>query len=645
MTATTMDAPGAPRPAPRDRALLQPVAVAWPTLALALGALAAYAGLAGAALTGALAWWIAVPLLGVAAFAAFTPMHDASHRSIARAAWANEVVGRLSGLLLLAPFPAFRFIHLEHHKNTNDPVRDPDMWSGGARGLLLPVRWATQDLHYYAWYARRARGRPRAEAAETLATLALLYGGAAALVFGGYAAEVFWLALVPARIGVALLAFAFDYLPHRPHRVLASEDPYAATTILEHRALTPLLLGQNYHLIHHLYPGAPFYRYGAAWWALRDGLLERGAVVRKLWGARPPARRRRAPARKPADALHELIVAEVIQETADAKSFVLEVPREAREAFRARAGQFLAFEIPFEGMRIRRCYSLSSAPEVGEPLRVTVKRVPGGRASNWLHENVEPGAKLRATAPAGRFTLREDAAGRPLLLYAAGSGITPVLSLAKAALATTERRVRLLYANRDDASVIFGAELAALAAAHPDRLEVAHHLDAERGLLTPEAAAAFARGFEDADAYACGPAPFMDLVEGALDGAGVPGERRFFERFLSPTDPDRARVQDAASPAEAPERFALTLDGRMTVVPYAPGETLLAAARRAGLSPPSSCEEGYCGACAARLRSGKVRMAAREALTDAEIAEGRILPCQARACSREPLALAYDPER
>lgn len=276
-------APAAAAPGePRVRELLSAVPFAWPTVVLAAGCAAAFGLAAWAGLSGRVAWPLASALASLAAFAAFTPMHDASHRAITRGGLLEELVGRVMALLVLSPFPAFRFVHLEHHKHVNEEETDPDLWSGKGPVWLLPVRWVTQDLYYYVWYLRRASRRPSRELAEIALTLVAAAALLVTLAALGHGEAVLWLWLVPSRLAVGALAATFDWLPHHPHRVTAAENRFVATSILEHRWLTPLLFGQNYHLVHHLYPAVPFYRYGRVWWALRDKLVRQGARVRRL---------------------------------------------------------------------------------------------------------------------------------------------------------------------------------------------------------------------------------------------------------------------------------------------------------------------------------------------------------------------------
>jgi ferredoxin-NADP reductase len=319
----------------------------------------------------------------------------------------------------------------------------------------------------------------------------------------------------------------------------------------------------------------------------------------------------------------------VIDETAEAGSFVLDVPDELRDAFAYEAGQFCTFRVVVDGEPQLRCYSMSSAPGVDDELRVTVKRVPGGAVSNWMLDNVVAGTELDVTCPAGVFLL--DPNETQLVAFAAGSGITPVFSLIKAALSSTTRRVRLLYANRDAASVIFADELEGLASSHAERIDVVHRLDVEHGFVDDETVAAFVEGCSDrAGFYLCGPTPFMDVVESALLAAGVEPDRIHVERF-TPTDPPvagDAAVEETAGDSTV-ARVTIELDGRCETTDHRPGTTILQTARELGMAPPFSCESGSCATCMARLADGSASMFVNNALTDDEVAEGWVLTCQA----------------
>jgi len=323
----------------------------------------------------------------------------------------------------------------------------------------------------------------------------------------------------------------------------------------------------------------------------------------------------------------QLEVAEVIEETHDSRSLVLRVPAALEQRFRYKAGQYLGFRVVLGGKRLTRCYSMSSSPDCDALPKVTVKRVDGGRVSNWFNDQVRPGDQLEVLPPAGHFHLRPGE--HDLLLFGGGSGITPVFSILKSALRTTGRRIKLVYANRDEASVIFRDELRSLAKAHVDRLEVVHVLDSVQGFLCEGEVRQLVRGHAGAEFYICGPGPFMDTVEGALLGLGEARERIHVERFVSPPDPDCPEPV-AAVGAVAAEQLLVELDGQLSEVPVQTGETLLQSMRGAGLDAPYSCEEGFCGACMCRVEEGEVRLSHNAILSPAEIAEGWTLACQGR---------------
>lgn len=370
---------------------------------------------------------------------------------------------------------------------------------------------------------------------------------------------------------------------------------------------------------------------------------------------------------------HALRVRRVVVETPDASSYVLDVPDELRDAFRYRAGQFCTFRIERDGQRLLRSYSMSSSPDVDDELQVTVKRVPGGAVSNWLLDHIAPGDVLELTPPAGVFCLGDG--DGDLVAFAGGSGITPVLSLAKSALATTSRRVRLLYANRGPDGVIFGEALDRLVSDHPERLHVVHHLDAGQGLVTADEVHSFlgegASGGVDAavaDAafYLCGPQPFMDLVESTLLSLGAGHGQINVERFgpLVSVEPEPEPGQDAGvgDPGRrttgpdgdgahhgavgrddtVENSVTVELDGRRATGTHRPGATILQTARQLGLSPPFSCEAGNCATCMAKLASGTATMRANNALTEEEVDEGWVLTCQAVPTSSVEVVYGYE---
>lgn len=335
----------------------------------------------------------------------------------------------------------------------------------------------------------------------------------------------------------------------------------------------------------------------------------------------------------PRHQFHDITVKEVIRETKDATSIVFEIPEALSDLFQYKPGQFFTFEIPWESFAIKRCYSLSSTASWGDLPKVTIKRVDDGRMSNWMNDNLSPGDTIRTMPPAGLFVLKEATeASRPLTLFGGGSGITPVISLLKEALLKTERPIKMIYANRDEASVIFRQELDDIASKYEGRFELVHHLDSERGFLSASDVAAHINGRAQSDIYICGPTPFMDTIEQALGSASITGDIHI-ERFVSAVDPDRAQAapDEPVSPTSGtPTTVKISVNGKTYEVDYEAGETVLNSAIRAGIDVPYSCQDGYCSCCMAKLRQGEVTMASREALTDREITEGWVLTCQAK---------------
>jgi len=333
-------------------------------------------------------------------------------------------------------------------------------------------------------------------------------------------------------------------------------------------------------------------------------------------------------------------VARVVPETGDTVSLVLDIPPADAAVFTYRAGQFLTLRAVVDGGAHPRSYSMSSAPAVDAELQVTVKRVPGGLVSNWVNDTLRAGDRIEVTPPAGSFVVDPDPDDhdRPIVAFAAGSGITPVFSIVKEVLASSERRIRLLYANRDRASTIFAAELDGLAARHPDRLLIRHHLDVERGFVGPADVDAFLDGAGEAEHYVCGPGGFMEVVEAALVERGVDRRTIHVERFTP-------EVPDADEPADdtgvTATQLTIRLAGRRVTVNHRPGTTLLQAARSAGLRAPSSCETGNCATCMARVTEGAVRMRNNEVLSDEEVADGWVLTCQSEPTT-PTVAVVYE---
>ncbi|MET7769973.1 ferredoxin--NADP reductase [Nocardia sp. NPDC005366] len=331
-------------------------------------------------------------------------------------------------------------------------------------------------------------------------------------------------------------------------------------------------------------------------------------------------------------------VVEVIDETADARSFVVAPDSEHSASFEYKPGQFLTIRVPDVGTGSARCYSLSSSPHSDATMKITVKRVEGGHGSNWLCDTVSAGDELEVLPPAGTFTphsLDESA-----VLVAGGSGITPVIAIAKSILCGGGGEVVLIYANRDQGAVIFAQELRSLEERFGDRFAVVHILESIQGYPTRRTLAMLLRPLADRAVYICGPAPLMDLTVDVCAEVGFPVSQVHSERFLSlrrdPFAIESAPVGDDASPpGEIVCNVRISLDGAEYQVPWASEQKLLDALLAAGVDAPYSCREGACSACVCSLRSGQVRLARNEILSEDDLADGYILACQAEPDSAE----------
>lgn len=236
--------------------------------------------------------WMVSPCLAVLDYAAFTLLHEASHGLVSRGGrWINQLAGEVAATTLMCRFNGFRQVHLRHHLHTNDPERDPDLWSGRGPAWAAPLFWATSDLHYWVAYDRSEPQRPLARRASAWSLTVLLLA-VAVLLLTGNGMALLWFWIVPARIALFISTWLFDWLPHqRPFGRPRAENPLQATVNLAVPGwLEPLLLGHAFHLVHHLHPGIPFHRLRKRWEADRTPLLKAGAREVPLFSLPTPSR-------------------------------------------------------------------------------------------------------------------------------------------------------------------------------------------------------------------------------------------------------------------------------------------------------------------------------------------------------------------
>ena len=275
------------------KTLSQRPKVAWPTIALLFLAYGIFGGSTFAYVQGDLPLLWAIALNTLAAYISFTPTHEASHHGVSSNHQLNDWVGRIA-TALQSPVPffrAFRYIHMQHHRFTNDKAKDPDVYVGTGPWWLLPFKWLSLDLSYLYFYSRPSvfPKRPKAERLDLLG--AFVFGAVVftAVTWAGWLEYYVLLFVIPGRITALFLAIAFDFLPHFPHQAQARDQPFQCTSnrVGMEWLMTPLLIFQNYHLVHHLYPTVPFYRYLRIWKARRNFHLSQNPATTTTFGLTP----------------------------------------------------------------------------------------------------------------------------------------------------------------------------------------------------------------------------------------------------------------------------------------------------------------------------------------------------------------------
>lgn len=345
----------------------------------------------------------------------------------------------------------------------------------------------------------------------------------------------------------------------------------------------------------------------------------------------------------PDDTLH---CVQVRQETADVKTFVFSTAQSS--SFRYLPGQFITLELQIDGQPVNRCYTLSSTPTRPDRITITVKRVPGGQVSNWLHDHLKPGDRLTALGPAGDFSCFAKPAERYLFL-SGGSGITPLMSMTRALHdLASDADVVFVHCARTPADVLFAEELTLLARnmkhfriaviceQQPPGSAYAGHL----GRIDAAKIAQIAPDFRDRDVYTCGPSPFMGAVRqllgaAAYDMARYREESFVFETLAPPAPVDGGSATDLPAAAEAPlaTPFQITLTKSAKTFGCTADQPILKAAQSAGLRLPFSCSNGICGTCKTLKLSGSVDIRHNGGIRQREIDQGWILPCCSRPLS------------
>lgn len=341
---------------------------------------------------------------------------------------------------------------------------------------------------------------------------------------------------------------------------------------------------------------------------------------------------------------HSLTIAGVMEETNYAKTFVFEIADKLKKYFAYTPGQFIIIKTVINNKEYKRSYSLSSSPYTNKIIQITVKRIQNGIVSNHLNDTLKKGDKILVFPPSGMFFKEPKNNLSNYLFFAGGSGITPIYSIIKTLFnKNSSCHLKLIYANRNENSIIFKNELRKLEQKHSDRFTITHILseasggwNGMKGRLDKDKMKEFLNykqnyPIEQTEYYICGPSPFMELVEHELLNHKIPTIQIHLERFISIGDNEEAiEVGNAiAETTGGIKKVFATVDGIKNTVVCDANQNILDALLKAGIEAPYSCREGVCSTCLAKLISGKVKMKNHASLSDIDISENNVLTCQA----------------
>jgi ring-1,2-phenylacetyl-CoA epoxidase subunit PaaE len=338
---------------------------------------------------------------------------------------------------------------------------------------------------------------------------------------------------------------------------------------------------------------------------------------------------------------HKLVVSEVKAETPDCVSVAFDVPSELLKDYTYIQGQHLTLKLTVDGKEVRRSYSICSSPMVKEPMRIAVKRVKGGVGSNFVNDKIKKGDTVEIMTPMGNFHTELKSTNRKhYVLFAGGSGITPMLSIIRTTLIVEpQSKLTLFYGNFNEQATIFKKEIDELVAMNSGRLVVHYVFEKPQtsgfpaeftGMLTKDTVknllAKYVERNPVIEYFVCGPGPMMDNVKEVLENNNVNKNFVHIEYFTSIVE--EVKKDTSAGPGAICE-VTVVMDGRETTFQLSSnGDAILDAAMDAGVDAPFSCKGAVCATCRAKLKEGKVSMDMNYALTDDEVAQGYILTCQ-----------------
>lgn len=612
--------------------------IAWGNVGLFVGIVCGYVLTISGALMGYLPYWVASFICAYLAFASFSVAHEACHGSIiqmgAGPQWISDAIGWISTIpFLLLPYRLLQRMHERHHAYTNDPARDPDYFKSGQPWYQILLRIYLVPFKYHWMVLSPLRHNPHYRKTYVSSALYMLF--TASLLSGlwatGHIRELIYFALLPAAASMFSLVFFYDYLPHHPHKSLGRHHN---SRVILGQFFKLASLGQSYHLVHHLYPRVPWYRYEDLYHRIAPDLDAKQSPVEAFSSdSRPGLLQSRFTKilHNNQCSVHASLTVTAIEPLCDdAVEVVLALPD--NERLRYSAGQYVVISAWLNNQQVSRCYSLCSAPRDGE-LRIAVRQVEAGVFSRYINQQLRVGDELIVQGPYGDFCYppQHSKPVDELVLYAAGSGITPMLAICEAALQQPRApRITLIYACRNSSHAILLPRFQELQRQYPQQLDIQllmSRLDIGKKRLSPELIHhRHHQHSANTDYYICGPTGFNAMILDTLQQLGAQPDRLHTEVFRTAITAPEGPVFDVQVHLN---------DGRQHHLKVASNQTVLEVANDRGMELPQGCGSGSCGTCKMKLQRGEPQALSNSiaGLSKREQDAGYTLACQCRPVS------------
>lgn len=620
--------------------------VAWGTILLFVGYIVSYIIVIALTTYDVLPYPLASLFCAYLAYVGFTIVHDAGHGSIiaqdSKLKPMESIMGWISGVpLLLIPYSMFKHIHDRHHAYTNDPERDPDHFSFGKKWYQVLLNCLFIPFQYHIMAFTTLKHDPCIKQTHLTSLFYFLFIGSliTLLLAYGYSKEVIYFLLIPNIFAVLALAMLFDYLPHHPHKSLSR---YHNSRVYPSKWLNLLLLGQNYHLTHHMYPKVPWYLYRSVYLKTLPDLASRNAPIENINNGlranflKSPHTKSLQPDGRPMNRL--LTVSHIEKLTDKSVNIGFELPNDQKLKFNA--GQYLTISKCFDGKQVTRCYSICSSPEEHN-LTIGVKAIDDGVMSHFLNASLQPSQELIVNGPFGDFIYPAKHGQRTdtLVLIAIGSGITPIFSIIKTALFTHNGpTIELIYAGKNIKNLMFYKQLEQLKLQFGQRLNIHYVLkDASPKANTTQSrlnTAYFHSFLSDlftknngitaayTDVYLCGSTAIENDLLPMCTANMISDTRVHIERF----------VQSYTEAKGTLHQIKIKLANNSHAISVASNQTVLEVALANKIDLPYGCNSGHCGSCKCKVEQGCSTPISDNiaGLTRAEKAAGYVLSCQCR---------------